>query len=162
MSKNLVLMRDVICLYHPSFKVSPDLRKFGLEMPERFNIERLIEESLADNGKLKFIDADGYDFLPDYSDSKTTTININTRRAEIGNVETKIGPLRITAYNPHKDGVDYFYVPKAHLKRVREPCYGNNSHKERIQFGFSSKSDSYGWFDDYRVDSFAKLARARG
>ena len=159
MSKSLVLMRDVICVYHPSFSSSPDLQKFGLEMPERFNIERLIEETLAALGPYRYVDEAGYDFT-DYSDSKTTTINANTRVGTIGSVETKIGALRITAYNPFKDAADFFYVSKRDLKYVKSPCYGVNDHKERILFTYTAKGDTYNTFDDYRVENFRELALA--
>ena len=159
MSKSLVLMRDVICVYHPSFSSSPDLQKFGLEMPERFNIERLIEETLAALGPYRYVDEAGYDFT-DYSDSKTTTINANTRVGTIGSVETKIGALRITAYNPFKDAADFFYVSKRDLKYVKSPCYGVNDHKERILFTYTAKGDTYNTFDDYRVKNFRELALA--
>ena len=159
MSKSLVLMRDVICVYHPSFNSSPDLQKFGLEMPERFNIERLIEETLAAVGPYRYVDEEGYDFT-DYSDSKTTTINANTRVGTIGSVETKIGALRITAYNPFKDAADFFYVSKRDLKYVKSPCYGVNDHKERILFTYTAKGDTYNTFDDYRVKNFRELALA--
>ena len=160
MSKSLVLMRDVICIYHPRFRNSPDIKRFGLECPEHFNIERLIEESLAAVGPYRFVDEDGYDFS-DLSDSKTTTINANTRVATISNVETKIGALRITAYNPFKESVDYFYVSKRDLKYVKSPCYGVHDHKERIVFTWSEKNDTYNMFEDYRVKSFTELAKAR-
>jgi hypothetical protein len=153
-------MRDVICIYHPRFRNSPDIKRFGLECPEHFNIERLIEESLAAVGPYRFVDEDGYDFS-DLSDSKTTTINANTRVATISNVETKIGALRITAYNPFKESVDYFYVSKRDLKYVKSPCYGVHDHKERIKFTYSSRGDAYGMFEDYRVKSFTELAKAR-
>ena len=159
MSKSLVLMRDVICVYHPSFSSSSDLQKFGLEMPERFNIERLIEETLAALGPYRYVDEAGYDFT-DYSDSKTTTINANTRVGTIGSVETKIGALRITAYNPFKDAADFFYVSKRDLKYVKSPCYGVNDHKERILFTYTAKGDTYNTFDDYRVKNFRELALA--
>ena len=159
MSKSLVLMRDVICMYHPSFKSSPDLQKFGLEMPERFNIEHLIEETLAAIGPYQFVDEEGYDFT-DLSDSKTTTINANTRVGTVSSVETKIGALRITAYNPFKDAADFFYVSKRDLQYVKSPCYGVNSHKERILFTYSTKGDTYGMFEDYSVETFGELALA--
>ena len=152
-------MRDVICVYHPSFNSSPDLQKFGLEMPERFNIERLIEETLAAVGPYRYVDEEGYDFT-DYSDSKTTTINANTRVGTISSVETKIGALRIIAYNPFKDAADFFYVSKRDMKYVKSPCYGVNDHKERIVFTYSKKGDNYGMFEDYRVENFKELARA--
>ena len=152
-------MRDVICVYHPSFNSSRDLQKFGLEMPERFNIERLIEETLAALGPYRYVDEAGYDFT-DYSDSKTTTINANTRVGTISSVETKIGALRIIAYNPFKDAADFFYVSKRDMKYVKSPCYGVNDHKERIVFTYSKKGDNYGMFEDYRVENFKELARA--
>jgi hypothetical protein len=131
-----------------------------MEAPDIFNIERLIEESLAAVGPYKFVDQEGYDFS-DLSDSKTTTVNANTRVATISNVETKIGALRITAYNPFKESVDYFYVSKRDMKYVKSPCYGVNDHNERIKFTYSSRSDAYGMFEDYRVKSFTELAKAR-
>jgi hypothetical protein len=159
MSKQLTLMRDVICVYHPRFRNSSDIQRFGLECPEHFNVERLIEESLAAVGPYQFVDQEGYDFS-DFSDSKTTTINANTRVGTISNVETKIGALRITAYNPFKESADYFYVSKRDMKYVKSPCYGNNDHKERILFTYSKKGDAYGMFEDYRVKSFEDLAQA--
>jgi hypothetical protein len=159
MSKSLVLMRDVICIYHPEFRASRDLRAYGMKHSSIFNIERLVEESLAAVGPYEFVDQEGYDFT-DLSDSKTTTINANTRVGTISSVETKIGALRITAYNPFKESADYFYVSKRDMKYVKSPCYGNNDHKERILFKYSTKGDAYGMFEDYRVKSFEELARA--
>lgn len=159
MSKSLVLMREVICIYHPEFRASKDLRAYGIKHPDIFNIERLIEESLAAVGPYEFVDQEGYDFT-DLSDSKTTTINANTRIGTISSVETKIGALRITAYNPFKESTDYFYVSKRDMKYVKSPCYGNSDHKERIVFTYSKKGDAYGMFEDYRVKSFEDLARA--
>jgi hypothetical protein len=128
-------------------------------MPDRFNIERLIEETLAAVGPYQFVDEEGYDFT-DLSDSKTTTINANTRVGTVSSVETKIGALRITAYNPFKDAADFFYVSRHDLKYVKSPCYGVNYHKERILFTYSSKGDTYGMFEDYRVGTFRELALA--
>ena len=89
-----------------------------------------------------------------------TTVNANTRTGTIGSVETKIGALRITAYNPFKESTDYFYVSKRDMKYVKSPCYGVNDHKERILFFYSKKVDAYGMFEDYRVKNFEDLARS--
>jgi len=153
-------MRDVICIYHPEFRKSRDLQSYGLKHPDIFNVERLIEESLAAVGNYLLVDREGYDFS-DYSDSKTTTVNLNSRVGTVGSVETKIGALRITAYNPFKNAADYFFVSRQDLKYVKSPCYGVNDHKERIKFTYSKKSDSYGMFEDYRVNNFKELARAK-
>lgn len=161
-TKEYLFMRDIITQYHPEFKSSQDLQAFGLKYPGHFNIEFLIEECLAAIGGYKFVDAEGYDFC-DYSDSKTTTVNANTGVVTISSVETKIGALRITAFNPIKNGIDYFYVPKRDLNRVRMACYGKSEHKQRILFTYSRKNhDDYGWFEDYRVNSFTELATMRG
>ena len=127
---------------------------------DSFNVERLIEESLSAVGNYLLVDCEGYDFS-DYSDSKTTTVNLNSRVGTVSSVETKIGALRITAYNPFKNAADYFFVSRQDLKYVKSPCYGVNDHKERIKFTYSKKSDSYGMFEDYRVDNFKELARAK-
>jgi hypothetical protein len=158
MNKNQVLMRDVICLYHPEFVKSADLRRYGLKHSEIFNIERLVEESLAAIGPYDFVDSEGYDFS-DFSDSKTTTVNISTGKGTIGSIETKIGALRITAFNPIKEATDFFFVPASHVPIVKTACYGVNSHKERIQFAYSKKyQDHYGYFEKYRVANFEELA----
>ena len=160
MSKNLVLMRDVVCKYHPEFRKSKDIRRFGMEQPEHFNVERLIEESLAAVGGYEFVDEEGYDFS-DFSDSKTTTINHTTGVGTVMGVECKIGSLRIVCYNPQKNATDYFFVRKDRVAGVKSACYGKNSHKERIVFKYSSKyHDHYNWFERYRVKSFKELALA--
>jgi hypothetical protein len=160
MTREVVLMRDLICQYHPEFVSSSDMRRCGIRRPDLFNVERLVEESLEAVGGYQFVDADHYDF-DDYSDSKTGSVNFKTRRVEIGNVETKIGALRITVYNSHRDRLDYFFVPSRDLDFVRSPCYGNQSHKERIQFTWNHNKDHFNWFEDFRVSSFVELAQAR-
>jgi hypothetical protein len=162
LTKESVLMRDVITKYHPRFLNSADLRKVGLECPGYFNVEFLVEETLAAIGGYQFVDEEGYDF-DDFSDSKTTTVNANTGVVTIGNVETKVGALRITAYHPGKNCLDYFFVPARDLNRVKMPCYGKSQFKERILFTYSKKyHDHYGWFEDYRVNDFVELATKAG
>lgn len=162
MSRELALIRDAVAKHHPAFIKNKELTAFALDMPTRFNVERLIEETLATIGDLKFVDEDGYDFLPDYSDSKTCSVNAKDYSGTINSVENKIGSLRITMYNPFTDGLAYFFIHKKYVDRVKSPCYGKNSHKERIQYSYSKvHRDHYGWLEEYRVDSFKELAKAR-
>lgn len=159
--KNRMILEQVVVPHLDEFK-TPEQRKFALENPEAFNIERLVELTLARVGGLKFVDADGYDFLPDYSDSKTVSVNQKTYKAEINGVENKVGALRIVAYNPINQQLAYFFVPKKDVRRVKRDCHGVNSHKERIVFSWSKVfSDDYGFFEEFRVASFELLARAR-
>ena len=160
MTKNFIFMRDIVCKFHPKFIESADLRKAGLENPELFNVERCVEESLAYAGNMQFVDEEGYDFLPDYSDSKTVTVNLTRKVAEISGVENKIGPLRITVYNPITSCAEFFYLPQKLVSSYKEPCYGKNSHKERIKIYFN-KDGRYGYFQKFKVPSFDALALAR-
>ncbi|MEN6623134.1 MAG: hypothetical protein ABFD50_16505 [Smithella sp.] len=159
MNKNYVLIRDVVNKYHPDFKDDPKLQAHLLKYHDVINVERLIEYTLASVGDMKFVDEEGYDFLPCYSDSKTVSISRTTRDAYISSVENKIGALRITAYNPHRDRVDFFYVPKEHVPLVKRACYGKSMFKQRIMFCYSEK-DHYNSFEKYRVPTFVDLATA--
>ena len=160
MSKQLVLMRDLICKYHPEFVRSRDMRRCGLNFPHMFNVERLVEESLAAVGGYKFVDEEGYDFS-DYSDSKTGTVNINTRKVQIGSVENKIGALRITIYNPHRNCLDFMFIPKRHVSQSKIACCGKEFHKERLMMMWNQTDNHYNKFEDFRVSNFEALAVAR-
>lgn len=165
MSKNLVLMRDIIVKYHPEFSRSADLRSYGIKHAEIFNCERLIEECLAAVGGYDFVDEAGRDFNDTWnSDSKTTTViqEGHSRVTTIGSVENKIGSLRITIYNPFKDAVDFAYVPRRAVARLKEPNYGKNCHKERIRCRWTEKLDHYNSLEYFRVNTFEALAQAGG
>ena len=161
MSKSLILMRDVICLYHPEFRKSKDLCVYGMKHPDIFNVERLIEESLAALGPYEFVDQAGYDFT-DYSDSKTTTVAEYDQVMAIGKVESKIGALRITIYNPFKQACDFMFIPYIEWQRLKECNYGKAEHTERLRARWNSTYDHYNRFEDYRVGSFKELACATG
>ena len=158
MTKNEVLMRDVILKYHPKFRKSASLREQGMNDPDIFNIEHLVEQSLAAVGPYEFVDESGYDFT-DFSDSKTVTVNAKTGNTCICNVEAKIGHLRVVAFNPITGKTDYFFVPKNQVKKIKKPSSGKKSvGKEKIEFTYSKFRDGYGKFDQYRVDTFKDLA----
>lgn len=158
MSREAVFMRDLICQYHPEFVLSSEMRQCGLRRPELFNIEKLVEESLAFIGGYKFVDADHFDF-DDYSDSKTASVSLFTQQCSVTGVDGKIGSLRISVYNPCTEGLDYFYVPKKDLEYVRTPCYGKQFYRQRIRFRWS-KNGHYNWFEDFRLPDFVTLAQA--
>lgn len=168
MNKEYALMRDVITQYHPNFIKSKDLRRFGLSRPEMFNVERLVEESLAAVGGYNFVDEYGRDFDdPCNSDSKTVTVCCNSIKRSnyafrISNVDTKIGSLRVTIYNPIKERVDFMYLPKAAVQEFKERD-GTKSResgaKERIRTNWNQQWDHYNKLDYYRVNSFVELAK---
>ena len=59
MSKNLLLMKEVVTKYHPSFVNSKDLTKYALAQPHIFDVPRLVEETFAAIGGYNFVDAFG-------------------------------------------------------------------------------------------------------
>jgi hypothetical protein len=158
MTKNEVLMRDVIIKYHPKFRESASLRQQGMDDPDIFNIEHLVEQSLAAVGPYEFVDESGYDFT-DFSDSKTVTVNAKTGNTCIQSVEAKIGALRIVVFNAITGETDYFFVPKNQVKKIKKASSGKKSvGKEKIEFTYSTFRHGYGKFDQYRVDTFKDLA----
>jgi len=171
MSKNLTFMREIVCRYHPAFKRSADLRKFGIKHSDIFNIERLVEESLAAVGGYDFVDEDGRDFnCAHNSDSKTVSVvnngGVQQRKVIIiGSVENKIGSLRVTIYNPFKPGIDFMYIPKKAVQKLMENTgtTGNeNKIKQRIRATWNPERDDYNKLEQYRVGSFKDLALAKG
>ena len=166
MSKNLVMMRDVICIYHPEFRKSKDLQRYGMKHSAIFNIERLIEESLAVVGGYNFVDETGRDFDCKWnSDSKTATVipDGKARTAVIGSIENKIGSLRITIYNPFKESLDYMYIPRKQVQLLKECCYGKTgANKEKLRIRWNLANDHYNGFDQFLVKDFKELATAGG
>jgi hypothetical protein len=157
-------MRDIVCLYHPEFVKSADLRNFGMTQPDLFNIERLVEQSLAAVGPYDFVDAAGYDFS-DFSDSKTTTVvpdGRTTKTAIINSVENKIGSLRVVIYNPFKGCADFMFIPHKQVQALKEPCYGRSGGtKERLRARWNVHHDHYNYFDRFKLKTFEDLALAK-
>ena len=170
MSKHTLFMEQIVCKYHPEFKKSRDLQKYGMKHAEIFNIERLIEESLAKVGGYDFVDEDGRDFnCQDNSDSKTVSVVNNggqqmSRVLMIGNVGTKIGSLRVTIYNPYKNDIDFMYIPKRSVRYLKENngTRGSaNNVMQRIRSNWNADYDDYNKLEQYRVGSFRELALAK-
>lgn len=170
MSKELTLMRDVIITHHPRFKRSKDLRNFGLSSPHIFNVTHLIEESLSAVGGYEFVNSAHYDFT-DGSDSKTASIrnqskttNGNTYMGEIAAVSSaagvlKEGALRCIIYNPHIDGLQFYFLPKSMWSKhiTVHPTSGIG----KIIFSWNKTKQTIKLFEDYRCSDFSELARAQ-
>ena len=158
MSKQRTLLKEIIIPVLDELFPTESSKQYALTNPHIYNVEHLVELCLAKVGGYEFIDEEGYDFT-DYSDSKTTTVNETRLVMEIGSVETKIGSLRICAYNPIKESVDYFFLTQRQLRTYAQPCYGNNSLKERLKAKWNAARDCYNSFEQFRVNSFEELAK---
>jgi len=163
-------MRDVICIYHPAFRKSLDLRALGMKHPDIFNVAKLIEESLAAVGHYKVTDGYHADFS-DGTDSKTASITktasiraSNSYHGEITGVTTagghlKAGALRCTIYNPHKDSLRFYFLPKSMWSRhiTTHPSTGIG----KIQYYYHKLHDRIVKLHGYECSSFKELARAK-
>jgi len=168
-SKEFLLMRDIICEYHPSFIKNKKLRKFGLEQPNIFKVEKLVEQSMSSFGLYEHIDAAYADFS-DGSDSKTSSISPNTKPdkkncyyGEIGGVSRitggeKSGALRCVIYNPHKEDLRYYFLPKSMwINNIR---IHKASGIGRISFSYNVVKDIIPKFEGYECVEFEELAFA--
>lgn len=162
MSKQRTLLKEIIIPNLPELFASKAARDFALANPHAFNVEHLVELSLARVGEYEFVDGNGYDF-DDNSESKTTTVNEKTLSLTVMGVENKIGSMRIVAYNPIKESVDYFFLTQQQLRAYASRASGKNtSHKERLQARWNAPRDHYNQFEQFRVNSFEELAKKPG
>jgi hypothetical protein len=170
MCKELVLLRDVITVYHPFYKKPYDKKK-ALARPRDYNIEHLIEQTMAYVGGYKFVDGSLFDFS-DKSEGKTASIAPspkNTSSAIFGGRisgimtsggNVKIGSIRTIIYNPHMDNLRYVFLPKdAWDPHMRE--FGD-AHKKSIRFNWNKNTDLIPKFSGFECCNFEELARARG
>ena len=161
MTKHELMMKEIVCKYHPDFMNNKGMKKFAMENSRLFDIERLVELTLAHTGGLEFVDAAGYDY-DDMSDSKTTSVNTITNTVEVMGVENKIGALRICIYNPKISRIYYMFIPAADVPSVRRRCFGVNDHKQRLRFKWSGQyTDHYNSFEQYRISDFVTMSLKR-
>ena len=83
-------------------------------------MDRIVEQAMAIKGSFELVSIFGMDFS-DRSDAKSvvsTMRNNNKNRGqwtnsfEIRNIATKVGALRVIAYNKLLDKFHYFYIPR--------------------------------------------------
>lgn len=167
MNKNYVLMRDVVIKYHPDFKSNAKLREMGLEKPDFFNIEKLVEHTLAEVGPYTFIDGDHCDY-DDGTDCKTASIRVNpskdggvSHRGEISGVTTasgsmKIGGLRCIIYDPHAVGLKYYFLPRNFWQD--NITFHPTSGIGKIVYSYNRTTRQIPKFVGYECKSFEELA----
>lgn len=169
--KEKLILKDVINRYNPQFVGNPGLQSFALQYPEVFNVERLVEITMAHiSGAYDYVDAEHYDFS-DGSECKTASVcpnpssSENSYRLEISNVISqsgvaKTGAIRVVLYNPHTQRLHYYFIPPGFMHNI-----GVNIHpttkKGRIFATWNSVKNSCNKLDRYEVDSFETLAKIK-
>lgn len=168
MCKTTTLFEQIVTKYHPDFSGSRLLAQVRRH-PKIFNIEHLVELTMAYVGGYTFIDADHCDF-DDGSECKTASISPNpvkygrnTYRLEISNIVStggsiKSGPVRAVVYNPHTHSTTYYYIPHQALTSL-----GINYHPTtgigRVFATWNRVTGSIPKLDRYQVSSFEELAQ---
>ena len=168
MSKNSLLLSEVITKYHPAFLETISLQEAAIKYPDIFNVEMLIEECYPTIGPYTRTD-DALSDFSDLSDSKTSRIRTNaanttgnTYAGEIRNVSTlsgndKVGALRCIIYNPHRENLLYYFLPKA----VWTPMICRANLKTAgIPFLYHYHYNDIPKFVGYECDNFEELALA--
>lgn len=168
--KEKLLIQEIINKLHPKFVINPGLCEFALESPETFNVERLIEITMAHVGGYDYVDGDHYDFS-DGSECKTASVRPSANRGgtsyslEISNLVSgagtiKSGPIRVVLYNPHIQSLKYYFFPSGEVEKI-----GINIHptskKGRLFATWNSVTNTCNKLDIYEVDSFDTLAKIK-
>lgn len=180
-TKQQILLRDIIFKKLPGFE-STEMQEAILQLTELYptciDVENLIEHTLAHKGGYEFVDETAKDFNDqDNSDSKTVTVNARSHKAEISGLETKIGSIRITIFNPlSPESTSFLYIPKDYLPLVWKDCYGKDAGKKRLVITWSPNRPKkpkdkkvletngferigyFNSFEKFRLDSFNDLA----
>lgn len=168
MCKTITMFKEVVLKYNTIFNI-PEIQKAVEKHPTIFNIEHLVELTMAEVGGYEFIDAEHCDFS-DGSECKTgsispnpTSAGRNTYRWEISNIissggKTKSGPVRLVLYNPHTEKCTYYFIPETQFESL-----GINIHPTtnigRVFGTWNSKTNKIGKLDDFEVNSFETLAK---
>lgn len=163
-TKEYLIMRDIVCKFHPDYKGSRKAAKNA----HHYNVERLVEETMAFMGNYKFINADHCDFL-DGSDAKTVTIRYTSKGTsgvgEITNVispggSKKKGALRVVAYNSITQSLMYYFLPKKHWTKLSINIHPTTN-MGRLFFNYSIKTKTVKKFIGYECKDFVELATRR-
>ena len=167
MSKNSLLLTEVVFKYHPDYVGHKKRQQIALKNPHHYNVEIMVEEALAHVGSYTRTNGALSDFSDD-SDSKTSSIrttscnaSCNVYPGQIRGVSTirgndKIGALRCIIYNPHREQLMYYFLPKS----IWTPMIARaKSQDGRICFTYNSQYNDITKFVGYECDNFEELAR---
>lgn len=171
MCKTKLLFKEIVNKHHKDFSDEKILAQVEMH-PKIFNIEHLIELTMAYIGGYNFIDAAHCDF-DDGTECKTASVGPNptgkgrnSYRVEISNIITpggnmKTGDVRCVVYNPHTTDIEYFYIPVSALDNEirinRHPTTGTG----RIIATWNRNTKRIAMLEPYRVETFEKLAKMK-
>ena len=149
---------------------SSEKEKMLLELVEEGVIQRdrVVELAMSKVGGYEITSIDGQDFS-DGSDAKSVTSNARNNNPKLGvwtnsfevpKVATKIGALRIIAYNKILEKFHYFYIPRNAFKHLKGSLSINiETFTSRIgEPLFTGIPDLNKKFWEYECSSFIEMA----
>jgi hypothetical protein len=166
-SKNLVLLRDVINVYHPKFRKSKRKQADTIKDPDHYNVTRLVEECSSAIGPYDFTDEAHADYS-DTTDFKTASIRIKpctgsatSYPGEITGVicasgNPKAGALRVAIYNPHTESLMFYFLPKSWW--IDNVTLHPTSGIGKITYCYNKLSGRIAKFKGFECTSFEELA----
>lgn len=170
-SKASLILEEIIFKYNPVFADTPELHQLATSNPEIFNIERLVELTMAEVGGYNYIDGDHCDF-DDGSECKTASVRpspstkgSSSYSLEISNVvspggHAKTGAIRVVLYNPHTYKLKYYFLPENSLHEIGVN-YHNTTNTGRIFATWNMIWDTCNKLDRYEVADFYALCKRK-
>lgn len=158
LNKHQLILRDIALEYLPQFQ---GREQELLANWDCYNVERIVERTMAHLGGYEFVNAHGYD-NSDYSETKTGTIREHDRTATISGIITantgtpKVGDIRLVLYNEFHGILDYYFLPKAGWELQRE--YGK-SNRDILRAKYNPDHDIIHKWKQWRVKDFETLAK---
>lgn len=169
-SKSNLIFSEIIFKHNTMFMSNTDLQSIAIDNPEVFNIERLVELTMAEVGGYNYIDGAHCDF-DDGSECKTASVRPSTKgssnsyQLEISNVvstggNSKSGAIRVVLYNPHTYKLKYYYLPENTIHNIGVN-YHSTTNSGRIFATWNRITDKCNKLDKFEVDSFETLAKMK-
>ena len=169
MCKTKAIVNEILSKHHPMFK-NPAILEAVNEDAKIFNVEHLVEKTMALVGGYEFVDGAHHDFS-DGTECKTASVSpnpqkasTNSHRLEISNIVSiggamKSGDIRLVVYNPNIEApkCSFYYIPNDKLEDL-----GINYHPTtgmgRIFCTWNSKKNYIPKLQAYEVCCFKALA----
>lgn len=161
------ILTEIVAPYNKRFRKNPLMVEAFIGNAIDLNVTRLVEVTMAEVAKIKFIDGSHKDFN-DGTECKTAVIREATpkkspgiHRIQITNVrsrqsgELKSGDIRVVLYNPFLDRCEYFYIPNEALdndiKVSKSNCH--------VAVSYNRSSGLIAKLEKYRVCDFKTLCK---
>ena len=161
------ILTEIIAPHNKRFRKNPTMTEAFIGNAIDLNVTRLVEVTMAEVGKFKFVDGSHKDF-DDGTECKTAVIRETTPKkspgthvVQITNVcsrqsgELKSGDIRVVIYNPFLDRCEYFYIPNEALDDDIKVSKSNG----HVSVSYNRSTGIIAKLEKYRVCDFKTLCK---